>query len=266
MKKVIEIIKKHRNRLKLTQTEMGEKLEMTQPNYAKFENGKGEITLSRLEKLAEIFNISVGELLGLENVEDKSPTHTAGEGADIQALQKEIQDLKKENDNLKKNTGLLEEISKLKEKEYENLKQKIEVRLTIDIENFLLFNYRIKYEEQKKTIKEHIKYQFDIRIFLVFLIKTLNLFGYDEEKIDVFYENMFKLLLNFCKRYFIQELESSGYLPIENTQEMEYSLLILFRKELYHKVVTDWILSPPILEEILLEFKKRNQGKNFFNP
>ncbi len=89
---IIENIKSLRKKAGLTQNATSEKLNMAQQNYNLLENGKTEITLSRLEKLAEIFGVSVGELLGLEAV------GKAGEVAEVEALRQENEKLRKERD------------------------------------------------------------------------------------------------------------------------------------------------------------------------
>ena len=48
----------------LTQREMAESLNITQPSYIRYENGKAEPSLGNLVKIAEIFDVSVDYLLG----------------------------------------------------------------------------------------------------------------------------------------------------------------------------------------------------------
>lgn len=64
-----DIIKYHRQRLKLTQEELGEKLGVKRAAVQKWESGLTEnIKRSTLDKLAKIFDISAAELLGCMDV------------------------------------------------------------------------------------------------------------------------------------------------------------------------------------------------------
>ena len=47
-----------------TQRDMAERLNITQPSYIRYENGKAEPSLENLVKIAEIFDVSVEYLLG----------------------------------------------------------------------------------------------------------------------------------------------------------------------------------------------------------
>jgi transcriptional regulator with XRE-family HTH domain len=68
-----------------TQTQVAEKLEMAQSNYAVWESGRTDITIGKLAKLAEIFNSSVAEILGLEG--------GGKESEEIARLQQEVERL-----------------------------------------------------------------------------------------------------------------------------------------------------------------------------
>lgn len=103
MKNIFEKLKKLRKSKGLTQLDMADKLGLTQPNYATFESGKNEITLSRLEKISEVFGISVLELLGGEAVSVPMVDNT------------ELENLRKENEVLRKNVKHLEQIKDLLE-------------------------------------------------------------------------------------------------------------------------------------------------------
>ncbi len=50
----------------ISQTEMAEKLNMTQSNYSKIESGIQEPNLDQLIRIAEIFNLTIDELLGVD--------------------------------------------------------------------------------------------------------------------------------------------------------------------------------------------------------
>ncbi|MEN9847535.1 MAG: hypothetical protein RL368_275 [Pseudomonadota bacterium] len=66
--KVNERIKFLRTLKGWTQEELAEKLKMSPNGYGNIERGDSEITLSRLEQLANIFSIELSELLGLREV------------------------------------------------------------------------------------------------------------------------------------------------------------------------------------------------------
>jgi transcriptional regulator with XRE-family HTH domain len=95
---VYETIKKLRKSKGLTQAEMADKLNLATSNYTLLENGKTELTYSKMLKLAEVFGVSVGELLGLEGVQSVPNGEQASE---IEALKKEVERLKKEAQDLR---------------------------------------------------------------------------------------------------------------------------------------------------------------------
>ena len=49
---------------KLTQRQLAEYLQITQPSYIRYENGSSEPSLENLVKLADYFDVSVDYLLG----------------------------------------------------------------------------------------------------------------------------------------------------------------------------------------------------------
>ncbi len=51
-----------------TQRDMAERLNITQPSYIRYENGKAEPSLENLVKIAEIFDGSVDYLLGRADI------------------------------------------------------------------------------------------------------------------------------------------------------------------------------------------------------
>lgn len=97
MENLLKNIKKLRKEQKITQREMAYKLGLSQPNYANFESGKIEISLSRLMKLTEILNVSIGELLGIDN---NSVVAVMENSKELESLRKENWKLKDENVNL----------------------------------------------------------------------------------------------------------------------------------------------------------------------
>ena len=48
----------------LTQRQMAEKIDISQPSYIRYENGKSEPTLENLVKIANILDVSADYLLG----------------------------------------------------------------------------------------------------------------------------------------------------------------------------------------------------------
>lgn len=62
-KKIGLKIKENRKKLKLTQKELGEKIGKTESSIQKYEKGLTQIPNDVLEKLADVFQMSVFELL-----------------------------------------------------------------------------------------------------------------------------------------------------------------------------------------------------------
>ncbi|GAB2023179.1 helix-turn-helix transcriptional regulator [Pseudolactococcus yaeyamensis] len=67
-----ERLKSSRLEAKLTQKEITEKLEISQPSYAQWEKGIRTPNLERLQELAKILNVSTDYLLG--NTDEKNST------------------------------------------------------------------------------------------------------------------------------------------------------------------------------------------------
>lgn len=95
MNEIYDKIKALRLAKGLTQIEVAEKTGMTQGNYGRLEKGLIQVTIERLEQLAEVFEMSVGNLL---NYEGEIPI----EKADIDFLRNEVLNLQKQNAKLKK--------------------------------------------------------------------------------------------------------------------------------------------------------------------
>jgi len=55
-------IRELRKRVGLTQTDMADRLGISQPQFARLENGKNEITMSQLRKVASILGVKPYEL------------------------------------------------------------------------------------------------------------------------------------------------------------------------------------------------------------
>jgi transcriptional regulator with XRE-family HTH domain len=67
MNKLHETIKLLRNKAGFSQDSIADVLGINQSSYAKIERGETELTLSRLQRIASLFNLSVIELLTYDN-------------------------------------------------------------------------------------------------------------------------------------------------------------------------------------------------------
>jgi transcriptional regulator with XRE-family HTH domain len=73
--KIYEKIKSMRKLKDWSQEEMAHRLEMSVSGYGGIERGEIDIPLSRLEKIAEVFEISLKELFSLNDKNDKNICH-----------------------------------------------------------------------------------------------------------------------------------------------------------------------------------------------
>lgn len=62
-------IRSLREEHKLSQDEMAEKLGMSKNGYGKIERGQSDLSLTRLEQIAEIFQIDIAEIIKTNNKE-----------------------------------------------------------------------------------------------------------------------------------------------------------------------------------------------------
>ncbi len=76
MKTTQENIRQLREKNKLSQDDMAEKLGMSKNGYGKIERGQSDLSLTRLEQIASIFEIDVAELI---NTSDKEMAFIIGE-------------------------------------------------------------------------------------------------------------------------------------------------------------------------------------------
>lgn len=60
-------IKKYRQKNKITQEQLGEKLNKSGSTIKRYEKGEVEPSLIILEKMADIFNVSLAELMGIND-------------------------------------------------------------------------------------------------------------------------------------------------------------------------------------------------------
>lgn len=110
-------IKQFREAKRYSQYDIADMLGISQSAYLQIEKGKTELTVSRLNQIAEILEVSLGELLGIEAPENEDLKKR------IQELEKSIQDKDMQIDAIVKSAELLKELSDLTEKD---LKRQIE--------------------------------------------------------------------------------------------------------------------------------------------
>lgn len=133
MSKVHETIRSIRTAKGLKQEEVATKLSMAQSNYARLEKGLTQITIDRLEQLAEVFEMSITSILSYEI--DQQPNSEDNEyyinlckkyEKQIDVLKKRVEELEEESlndwsqskDELKQAKAKVKELNeRLKEKE-----------------------------------------------------------------------------------------------------------------------------------------------------
>ena len=118
MNKLYTSIKAIRISKGITQDEISEKLSMTQGNYTRIESGKTQLTIERIEQLANIFEMSVTALIQYDK---DNLTESKG---DVEYLLKHIDKLEKETLALNKRN---EETKEDKYMSFDFLKREIEV-------------------------------------------------------------------------------------------------------------------------------------------
>lgn len=84
-----ERIKAERERKRFSQYDMAEMLNISQSAYLQIEKGKTELTVSRLNKIASVLEVSVVDLLGIEPKQNEARTE------EMEKMEKEIIYLKK---------------------------------------------------------------------------------------------------------------------------------------------------------------------------
>ncbi len=92
-KKIGEFISKMRKTKNLTQTELAEKLKVSNKAVSKWETGKGMPDISMLKPLSQILDVSINELLNGE--EGSKNPNTVQSDTNIRALVEIIEKLKK---------------------------------------------------------------------------------------------------------------------------------------------------------------------------
>lgn len=129
-------IKSFRSLNKLTQQEMAERLGISYRTYQDIENDITDVSLGRLQEIAEVLNTSVLEILGIGEgrfyfVHQESERNSIiGEG-DVtiteKAVSEEIQELKYENTKLLLQKQHLDEKVGLLEGKIENLEKLVQI-------------------------------------------------------------------------------------------------------------------------------------------
>lgn len=79
--KTYEKIRELRESKDWTQEELAKKISLSAQGYAKIERGETRLTLDRLEQLANIFDVDIGELIHSDNhffYQDNQNTHNQG--------------------------------------------------------------------------------------------------------------------------------------------------------------------------------------------
>lgn len=132
MNEVNERIKQKRKELGLTLQEASAKFGLTITGYAHIENGKSSINIDRLYQIAEIFGVSVGELLGLEGVQSVPNGEQASK---VEALEREVE-------RLQERATLWERLNQKTETENQNVHKQISnvILLAQDIKEFNHFS------------------------------------------------------------------------------------------------------------------------------
>jgi transcriptional regulator with XRE-family HTH domain len=126
MSKIHEIIKAIRTAKGLKQEEVASKLSMAQSNYARLEKGLTQVTVERLQQLADVFEMSVTAMLTYE-VGQNAPTREDIEYyiALCKKQEKQIEKLKGRNDELEEesNESFFDQRNAIKESEEKLRKQ-----------------------------------------------------------------------------------------------------------------------------------------------
>ena len=75
-------LKDLRNDFDLTQSELGDLLNMSQTGYSKYETGSNDIPTKVLESLSKIYKTSVDYILGLTDEKEQYPARSSPEEGD----------------------------------------------------------------------------------------------------------------------------------------------------------------------------------------
>lgn len=99
-----------RHKIGWTQTDVARKLKISTPAYSKIETGKTDMNISRLNELAEIFNVDIYTMIG-----PNRNSLTNDLNAQVLSLNQELLQTRRDLNNLQEKTiGLYEELAELK--------------------------------------------------------------------------------------------------------------------------------------------------------
>lgn len=206
MKDLHERIIYFRKKSNLTQKEVSEKIGLTHSNYVPIEKGRTKISIDKIEKLAEIFNVSISELLGIDNSSVVAVDNSEA-----------LENLRKENESLQKELNFLKEIKQLSEKNLKFTYEYLE-KFVLDDLFPLFFQFLI----------DSIQYKYTN-------ISTFNGNINDFKNIDEYYSNLLKTreyedkeaydkmsMEDFVKEYFKQGIIYIVIETIEKINLFEY--------------------------------------------
>ncbi|MCP9755701.1 helix-turn-helix domain-containing protein [Lacihabitans sp. CCS-44] len=160
MNKLYTIIKAIRTAKGITQEEIAEKLSMTQGNYTRLERGQTQLTIERLENIADIFEMSVEAIL---NYNKENPIDFK---EDVEYYFKYSQKLEKTIENLKKQIEEYDESSTDDYRKYNSeidilkAKNKVLVEKIKQLEESIsekLAHKDLIIQEKEKTIEDKMK-------------------------------------------------------------------------------------------------------------
>ena len=152
MKDLYNKIKAIRLEKNLTQEEVAESLSMTQGNYTRLERGQTQLTIERLQQIADFFGMSVSAIFDF----------SIGDKLDIKEdyqfildqnlkLEKKITELKKEIDDLHEETG--DDFLRYRE-EIDQLKAKIKSMTENNKAAIERFEKELKQKEELMKVKD----------------------------------------------------------------------------------------------------------------
>ncbi|MBX2953945.1 MAG: helix-turn-helix domain-containing protein [Leadbetterella sp.] len=129
MNKIYAIVKAIRTEKGLSQEEVAERIGMTQGNYGRLERGQTQLTIERLEQLADVFGMSVSSIMSYEIGESINKEDFQYYFNLCQKLEKQIAKLKSDieyyDEESSNDFSKLEKAKELHKNEVKSLKEKI---------------------------------------------------------------------------------------------------------------------------------------------
>lgn len=89
---LLENIKEIRKARGYTQNDMGDKLGIAPQNYNLLENGKTELTYSKMQKLAEVLDVPLAKLFGYDALPTDIPAPNEAQQREVARLQQELKE------------------------------------------------------------------------------------------------------------------------------------------------------------------------------